>query len=230
MGYIFGTLAILIWRTVPYRHTLWFYCAHFSQTQFLPAEPMLAEVLQNQNGGRPLDLTEKPAGPELCLLFCLSQAGVVYQILVLKGLTRPGLGLECRLSFSLLLSVGRTPPASCLSGAGSWQPADKLSGSSCFWPRHSHWQEGLACITSRRPTRWLLSQRWEQVLLLSLYCASFSPVRLFGGLPFGKIHLDSAWQGCYATQRHLWELIFAEWNRSPIMQQLPGPEQTFPSS
>lgn len=107
--------------------------------------------------------------------------------------SRAGLVLKCSLSFSLwLASEGLTP--GCLSGAGFWQPGGRLSGSSCFRPWHSHWQEGLACSTSPRPTRWLLSQRWEQVLLLCLHCASFSPIRLFGEMPFGKIHLDGAWQ------------------------------------
>lgn len=104
------------------------------------------------------------------------------------------------------LSERLTP--SRLSGAGFWQPGDRLSGSSCSQPWHSHWQEGLACISSPGPTRWLLPQRWEQVLLLCLHCASFSPVRLFGGLPFGTIHLDRAWQTFYATLGHLGELVF----------------------
>lgn len=38
---------------------------------------------------------------------------MVYQVLVLKGLTWPGLILKCRLSLLLSLSVGKTLPVAC---------------------------------------------------------------------------------------------------------------------
>lgn len=63
-------------------------------------------------------------------------AGVVSQVLVLKGPTGSGLFSNAVSPFrSGWLSEGLT--RGCLSGAGFWQPGGRLSGRSCFRPRHS---------------------------------------------------------------------------------------------
>lgn len=75
---------------------------------------MLAEVLQNQNGRRPSDPTEEPVGPEPCLSFCLSLAGAIYQVLVLKGLTGARACSQMQtLLFALTVCRNNSPPVAC---------------------------------------------------------------------------------------------------------------------
>lgn len=195
MGYIFETLATLFWGDSSLKACiLILLCPFFSNVIFSYRANTGRGIAESQwwENFRP---NRRAYGAKTRFLFL----SFVCPALVLKGLVGPGLLLNAVPPFcSGWLLEGLSPGR--LSGAGFWQPGGRLSGSSCFQPRHSRWQEGLACISFLWPTRWWLSQRWEQVLLLCLHCASFSPVRLFGELPFGKIHVDGAWQAgmlCY---------------------------------